>query len=87
MEASSAVFTPNIRTALKIEQQEDLMPALQQIEFLNYAQSKLFAKCSKHCLEKWDTDDLSTNEQECIKTCQTKLFSHYESFYAEHLSL
>lgn len=67
-----------------MEKENELVPAIMQIEYLAHTDSKLKKMCSDECLKDLGSDELSHLEQTCLAQCTRKLNVFYNSFYSQH---
>ena len=68
---------------LAIEHEDDMVPAMLQIEYLAGTDGKTKEMCSTECLKHLATDELTQLEQTCLAHCSAKLGSYYSAFYAQ----
>lgn len=73
-------FSPTIQ--LRVQNEEEIVPAIMQIEYLAHTDTKLKKMCTDECLKDLGSDDLSPIEQTCLAQCTRKLSVFYNSFYA-----
>ena len=79
---SPFVFTYSPRMTLNVEKEQDLVPAMLQVEYLAAADGNLKQQCATSCLQQLGREDLSPIEQQCLAHCNRKLSAFYLGFYA-----
>ena len=67
----------NRRLALEINNDVDFRLAQFRLEYFQTAGAKVMSKCTDACLLPPTDDNLSADEQECLKHCHAKLSAHY----------
>ena len=68
---------------LKIETEDDMVPAMLQIEYISKTDGMLKQICADSCLPNLHSDDLSPIEQSCLAHCNRKLNVFFAAFYSQ----
>jgi len=77
------LFTLSPKMQLKVESENDVIPAMLQIEYLTQTDGKLKQMCADQCLPNLHSDDLSGLEESCLAHCNQKLNVFFGAFYAQ----
>ena len=57
------MFTFNPKMQLKVESEEDMLPAMLQLEYLAATDGKMKTMCAAQCLHRMHEEELSNLEQ------------------------
>ena len=68
---------------LSVNKEEDVIPAMVQVEYLSRTDGKMKQMCAEECLRDYNSSDLNMLEETCLAQCHRKLSIFYNSFYAQ----
>ena len=76
------IFSFSPKMQLKVETENEIVPAMLQIEYLTRTDSMLKQICADSCLPNLHLDDLSAIEKSCLAQCNRKLNVFFAAFYS-----